>query len=517
MSQPLPDENLLLVSDFHLGEGWLPEVGGYSRREDFFYDAEFFAFLRYHHAQKEAPRYAGKPWLLILNGDTFDFVQVCKLPPEGPELEAVCGVSRHAELGRQKRRFGLGSTETESVWKLQQIAQGHPQFFAALGWFVAVGNRVLFIRGNHDPELHWPRVRAAIGEEILRAYLAYAEGEVAAPALTPEMLAGHIAFEPWFYYDGLRQVYVEHGGQYEPINHFYDNLNPVLPHRPELLEYPSGLLLTRYVYNRLESFYPYLDNVRPVTRAVGRILQEDPLSGLVVVARLLRDTVWASLEIQRKHRETRSLLTAPVRPEASQGLPAALLEDLAALAQEQARFSWQEWERLVLEQGGLVALALLAVYSGLKALGALLITESLRLGMEYVLLAWFAFHAGRTWSALVNDEANLNYMSRVIGDILARFRARGVPVRSLILGHTHIPERTPLRDAERTTWVVNTGTWVSAEASEPFSWETQLAFSRLAAGVPLDTPPEFLVWNAATGEPQLPLLRWAGKRPQTIR
>ena len=300
-----PEENLLLVSDLHLGEGWLPEVSGFSRREDFLYDAQFFALLRYHHERIAAPRYAGKPWLLILNGDTFDFVQVAALPAEGAELEAVCGVARHAELGAQKRRFGLGTTATESAWKLRQIARGHPQFFAALGWFVAAGNRVLFIRGNHDPELHWPEVQAAVREEIFQAYTAYREYEMAAPALTHQDLAAGVDFEPWFYYDALRQLYAEHGGQYEPVNHFHDNLNPVLPHRPELLEYPSGLLFTRYVYNRLEDSHPYADNVRPATRAVVRILQEDPLSGLVVLARLLRDMGWAWVEIQRKSREMR--------------------------------------------------------------------------------------------------------------------------------------------------------------------------------------------------------------------
>ena len=507
-----PEENLLLVSDLHLGEGWLPEVSGFSRREDFLYDAQFFALLRYHHERIAAPRYAGKPWLLILNGDTFDFVQVAALPAEGAELEAVCGVARHAELGAQKRRFGLGTTATESAWKLRQIARGHPQFFAALGWFVAAGNRVLFIRGNHDPELHWPEVQAAVREEIFQAYIAYREHEMAAPALTHQDLAAGVDFEPWFYYDALRQLYAEHGGQYEPVNHFHDNLNPVLPHRPELLEYPSGLLFTRYVYNRLEDSHPYADNVRPATRAVVRILQEDPLSGLVVLARLLRDMGWAWVEIQRKRREMRQALTSAPPPEAQQGLPGSLLVDLDALARERARFSWQTWGRLMLEQGGLALLGLFTLFSGMSALYALLITESLQTGVGYLLLAWFAYHAGRSWSALVNNDGNLNYMPAVTHRIVARFRTHDVPLRSLILGHTHIPERNCVNGGGGATWVVNTGTWISAETNEPSAWETHLVFARLAVGAPLDAAPEFLVWNPGTGEPQPPLLRWAEKR-----
>lgn len=505
-------ENLLLVSDLHLGEGWLAEVSAYSRREDFFYDVQFFALLRYHHERRAEPRYANRPWLLILNGDTFDFVQVVTLPPEGPELEAVCGVTHYAALPPLKRRFGLGTTAAESVWKLRQIARGHPQFFAALGWFVAVGNRLVFIRGNHDPELHWPAVQMAIREEIARAYAAYREHEAVAPPLSLEALAAGVDFLPWFYYDAQRQLYVEHGGQYEPVNHFQNNLNPILPHRPELLEYPSGLLFTRYVYNRLESIYPYADNVRPATRAVARILQENPLSGLVVLARVFVDMVRAGVEIQRKRHEMRQVAVTPPLPEAQHGLPAALLIDLDALARERARFSWKAWGRLLLEQGGLGALGLLTLFGGFHALYALLITGALQTGVGYMLLAWFAYHAGRSWSALINHDGNLNYMLAVAPQIVARFRAHGVPLRSVILGHTHIPERSCVSDAAGPTWVVNTGTWISAEAHKPLSWETHLVFARLAAGAARDAAPEFLVWNAEIGEPQWPLLRWEHKR-----
>ncbi|MEM7115682.1 MAG: hypothetical protein AAF614_24790 [Chloroflexota bacterium] len=70
------NHNLLIVSDLHLSEGRLPIEGKYSPLEDFFSDQAFADFLAYYQKQ------GGPPWKLVINGDTFDFLQVTAVPTE---------------------------------------------------------------------------------------------------------------------------------------------------------------------------------------------------------------------------------------------------------------------------------------------------------------------------------------------------------------------------------------------------------------------------------------------------
>jgi UDP-2,3-diacylglucosamine pyrophosphatase LpxH len=151
--------NLLIVSDLHLSAGLDVESGKFSRLEDFPFDDAFARFLRYHEEVKAQPRFGGRPWHLVINGDMFDFLQVVSLPEDGRLLQTVRGMEHQKELRTNERDYGLGTTAEESEWKLQRIAQGHQHFFAALGWFVAHGNHIVVTRGNHDVELYWPKVR----------------------------------------------------------------------------------------------------------------------------------------------------------------------------------------------------------------------------------------------------------------------------------------------------------------------------------------------------------------------
>src|SRR3990172_7794560 len=71
------DHNLLIVSDLHISEGFMPSSGKWSRNEDFLSDDSFAAFLQYH----EERRGDGLPWRLIIAGDVFDFLQVTSQSP----------------------------------------------------------------------------------------------------------------------------------------------------------------------------------------------------------------------------------------------------------------------------------------------------------------------------------------------------------------------------------------------------------------------------------------------------
>src|SRR3954449_8712586 len=67
-----PPEQIFIVSDFHLGRGRNPRTGRISRTENFLSDQAFYRFLDY---AKPGPEK-----LLLLNGDTFDFVRICHCP-----------------------------------------------------------------------------------------------------------------------------------------------------------------------------------------------------------------------------------------------------------------------------------------------------------------------------------------------------------------------------------------------------------------------------------------------------
>lgn len=504
-------ENLLIVSDLHLSEGWLEAEGEYSRYEDFFCDAHFFAFLRYHQECRAAPRYAGRRWQLIFNGDTFDFVQVASLPAEGDELEAVCGVRSHAGLDKKQRKYGLGTSSAESVWKLQVIARGHPHFFAALGWFIAQGNRILLIKGNHDPELYWPAVQAEFCAQIVQAYDDHRRRNIDYPPLSREQVDDAVTFEPWFYYEAARGLYVEHGGQYEPANHFTDFMEPLLEHRPDLLELPRGILLTRYVYNALEATHPYADNIRPATRTIAWMLRENPLFGTAVFLRRLYDLFWAWGEINRMERlRHRAAVRRPPRsPQPYNGLSEALVACLKDVADTHARFSWQVWGRLLVEQVALGWLSLMGLVAAIVGVYIILVWQSFQSGFLHLFLAVLLLNVGRTWAAFVNADAHLNYMPRVAQQVAACFNAEGIKLRGIFLGHTHIPQRTKVSRPESAVediWVVNTGTWIPIAAQDTRGWETRLVFARLAVGAGAEEPPEFLEWNTMLGEPYYPLL-----------
>src|SRR2546430_16362087 len=74
-----PPQEILVVSDFHLGRGRNPVTGRISRTENFLADEPFARFLEY-----AGP---GPQKLLIINGDTFDFVRMCEYPRTEQEFE----------------------------------------------------------------------------------------------------------------------------------------------------------------------------------------------------------------------------------------------------------------------------------------------------------------------------------------------------------------------------------------------------------------------------------------------
>ena len=114
-----------IVSDLHLGAG--------DYLDDFDQDESFRLFLENIGGRRGSE--------LILNGDFIDFVAVTLEKPTG-------------------RAFSrLGSTEAESLAKLERVMEAHAALIASLREFIERGHRVVLVPGNHDIDLFWPRVR----------------------------------------------------------------------------------------------------------------------------------------------------------------------------------------------------------------------------------------------------------------------------------------------------------------------------------------------------------------------
>ena len=275
--------NLLVVSDLHIGEG-LESDGKLNRNEDFLYDKEFAHFLVYHERKRQQandPKRC-RPWRLILNGDVVDFLQVTEVP-------------ENQEIPYKYRRWGLGSTEKENVWRMYRIYEGHPIFFQGLAWFLAMGNEIVIQTGNHDIELFWREVRDAFRdiiqlahgqliEEDWRLLLATFGYDPNKPYLVPDgkfpdAVRSKLAFTHWIYYEpGV--AYIEHGCQYETANSWPTYLSPeyITPFtskETDQLFWPWGSLIVRYIFNRIEQIHPFADQIKPITRYLAWAFKND--------------------------------------------------------------------------------------------------------------------------------------------------------------------------------------------------------------------------------------------------
>ncbi len=242
-----PFSDVIVVSDLHLGSG-LQDTGTYSRHEEFFYDHEFSAFTRFLIARG---RERGRPQKLILNGDIMDFLAIREVPSASEARDSGL------QLTRSELKFGMGSSEAKAAWKTRRILRGHRIFFEALVDFLLAGHTIVWIRGNHDLEMHWP----AVQEIIINFFVT----EITSRGLEPADTLDRLELHEWFYHEPGR-IFIEHGNQYDPTNALEAPLVPLLPEgaydSPErLLDYPVGSLFARFVYAPIRSIDPYRTHV----------------------------------------------------------------------------------------------------------------------------------------------------------------------------------------------------------------------------------------------------------------
>lgn len=285
---------LIVISDLHLSVGYDEKTGRYSRNEDFFFDEEFKRFLEYLQKAKSPKKH------LIIAGDLFDFLQVdgCKAS-ELYEKYKKGGAPIKFEITPKERKFGLGTEEDKTVWKLGVIADGHPVFFQALANFLSEGNCLSIITGNHDIELYWKKVQ----KELVNRIIEFKNSQV-----TDQQIEDRIDFYPWFYYDKDYKTYIEHGNQYDRLNSFQYFLHPLLEHGSDKLWLPFGSFFVRYFFNKLEISNPFADNIKPPTKYMRWAWKEDKLQFLKTILRYLPTMIRVFLKGGKLSKAKRELL-----------------------------------------------------------------------------------------------------------------------------------------------------------------------------------------------------------------
>ncbi|GIW73264.1 MAG: hypothetical protein KatS3mg102_2806 [Planctomycetota bacterium] len=215
----MPRRYKLVISDLHLASGHRP--GRVNPHESFEHDDKLVEFLRYY----STDYYEDEEVELIIAGDFYDFLQV-----------------------PTSRGFTTQITEELALEKLAACVAGHPEVHQALAAFLAApAKRITFLMGNHDMELVFPGVQAA-----LRHYLA---GDARDPRVQ------FICDRPSYDFDGIQ---IQHGQQLEAV-HYVDFKEPLLVRRghPPLLNLPWGAQFILRVLVPLKRERPYIDRVRP--------------------------------------------------------------------------------------------------------------------------------------------------------------------------------------------------------------------------------------------------------------
>jgi UDP-2,3-diacylglucosamine pyrophosphatase LpxH len=448
------DCNLVIISDLHVGEGYLQAQRAYSRAERFFSDAAFCNFLKKIHQEniENAGAATPKPLKLIINGDFLDFVRARSVPDERERRlfrRYFCrlGLMRREEdfeIGPKESRYGLKTEPHKSVWKLHRICQGHPLVFAALAEFVAGGNRLVIIKGNHDLEFFWQ----AVQDEFVRLLAAQWPSEPDRPNSARQR---YLRLRPLVEfcqraYIVENQLYIEHGHQYQPITSV---AKPLLNERELCL--PPGSILNRYLVNAIDHLAPVVTYIRGTFEVFYALVAGHRWRALRL---LIRHFPMATRMLLRGHRRVAFTLFLEILPYlfavfyASFGIFLPLV--------------WKAYSHALIQFTGsagefLISRWFLNFMLGLGLFGLFQFFASFLSGrnLAFRFKKAFATAKERMQRADLKDGEVDRTSENRWRDAISR--AQQKMRKFLILGHTHQPVVQSLED---NWWYINTGAWI---------------------------------------------------------
>jgi UDP-2,3-diacylglucosamine pyrophosphatase LpxH len=452
---------LLALSDLHLGSDLVqhvrPEQPERSRTSEQ-RDQALVALLRWYAAR----RAGGLPWRLVIGGDFVDFT--------GMSVTAAPGAVE-TEPTDEERSHGLGSARDHTLAKIALVFEHHRPVMQALAEFLAAGNSLVIVRGNHDVEWHWRAVQRDFRRRLAR--------------LAP-FAAAQVRFAPWFYYEeGL--VYVEHGHQYDAACSYEHVLFPVSPSDPRRTARSLADVLLRYVARPTPGMHEaghetatLLDYVRFGTRLGARgllALARRFMAANGVLLRIWRESFGeAASWVKRVHEQRLRALGVAYR------ISAERLNGLARLQRPPSTRSLKAiLQSVMLDQ---VLFALVGIACAMLLLASLPWQFALPSAVAAFALLEVLRRASKRQRALEPSAVLRESSARV---------ATLFPAAFIVMGHTHLPEMRP--SAERATYV-NLGAWAPEQtfADESVTLPpTQSHFVLVADGVSVSA--ELRTWD----------------------
>jgi UDP-2,3-diacylglucosamine pyrophosphatase LpxH len=446
------DKNILVISDLHLGEDLRPQGANVSYlRHLVKLEKELENFLAHYTAE----RLDGLPWRLVVNGDMVDFMSVMILPD---------GKSDDVDEDEDKL-YGLGFGERESQKKMERVIARHQGVFTRLAQFVAAGNELVIVVGNHDVEFHYPSVQRTLVEWLCGLGIG-----VGAPEAARAEMAARIQFCPWFYY-AQDLIYIEHGHQYDEYCSFDYLLQPVAPgpqpkrrggkevNRKSRLALSVAHAGMRYFANQISEYDPRTAEHWAFADYI-RWAWAQGLRGAVRLLYFYGLLVWRLVELWYQLRgvdaERRSV-------------------HHTRLVELSTRWKMSEDKLMALD-----ALHREPVTRQLWKLLAALFIDRMLLGIVALVTAWILVrHLHGLWKGagalgtltafgLVNQALNrvrLENSSKKLRSVTTLIQGL-VCAPFIVFGHSHAPEKVAL-DGGATYF--NTGTWASDDASHAFT------------------------------------------------
>jgi UDP-2,3-diacylglucosamine pyrophosphatase LpxH len=422
-----------VISDLHLGDG----IGAPAQRGEQALDRELEAFLHHY----SVVRREGRPWRLVINGDMVDFLGVLLREPAAADADQAS--------------YELRACSEAAELRMEAVIERHGGVFAALAGFVAAGNEVAVIIGNHDAEFHFPAV-----QERFRGAILGAMQRSGAP--DADAAVARIAFHPWFFFEeGV--AWIEHGHQYDPYCSFEDVLEPATDATEIDPNVGSGLV--RYVLNHLmvDAHDQYDDGFFGHLRFAGR---QGVRGGLGVVAGY-RDMCVRLIGHWRERTPERILARMKRSKERMAGLARRF-----RLRDEQLARVRALWSPPVVQDLGRLLRAVMLDRLFLLVLTPLLLLAPLVTPWEWLPFVGVplvvGFGAGLRQAMRARETPDPREAMRLVSRRLREMLR--VPV--VVFGHTH--------DATEEPGYLNTGTWAAHGSKRAF---THVLIERTKGGV----------------------------------
>lgn len=430
--------NTLVISDLHLGEDLSPTATAADSRHVDLVERHLVDFLK-HYSRR---RLDGRPWRLVINGDGVEFLGQCLKVEDVPGEEA-------GHVPAEDRVYGLGRRPPVARAKMCAIVARHQEFFLALARFLAAGNRLEVIIGNHDTELHWPEVQEAFRAGVCRLWSEHPAATRAGAPLAAEV-GERIGFHPWFFYEP-GALWIEHGHQYDETCSFEYGLNPVDPHTQQIISNVDGAAL-RYVtsHNAVEahgaedwSFLGYMRLAAGLgVRGCARLARSYFRFALTLLA------AWRGhASLSRANRDRCQVHQTRLSELAGRfELDERTLHDIDDMRRPPVPTNLTRLIKvLMIDKLMLAALTIVAV-----------VLCFVVLPLSWAVLGAAAAGAGAWAGARLMAGGGLLDPTVPLLLVPARI-VRKVDVRFVIFGHTHDPLAQQLEDGR---WYFNTGTWL---------------------------------------------------------